>query len=120
MKNCLTIMLLLFTALAVASQPPAVSPTGIERVQKMTEAVFKDHEKARILLTDLTEVICYVDRLDADGFAVSADKKGQHRATISYADVLAISSSKGSVSLIPDPKTAPFGSWTELKKLNPN
>ncbi len=120
MNKYLAIALILLASGTAPAQTAAGDASQIGQIQDVVGALISKPVKAVILLTDLTEVSGYVIALEYDTFNLSTDKKGYTSIQIAYADVLAISSKRGSVSFIPDPRSTPHGTWTDLKKLRPN
>ncbi len=119
MKGYISVAVILLASIAVAPQT-TVNLTEIEQIQNVVGALITNSDKADVLLKDLTEVSGYVTGLDVDWFELKTDKKKRTGMKISYDDVLAISSKKASVSFVPDPKTSPYGNWSDLKKIPAN
>jgi len=120
MKRWLALVFLLLVSINAAAQSTAPVQSDVQRIQAVTEALIWKRGKAVVLLTDLLQIAGHVTFLEADAFVLSADKKGSGPVRIRYAEVLGIASDEGSVSLIPDPKTTPYGEWKHLQKLSPN
>lgn len=120
MKRWLALVFLLLVSMDAPAQSTAPGQTDVQRIQEITEALIVKRGKAIVLLTDLLQIAGHVTFLEADAFVLSADKKGSSPVRIRYAEVLGIASDEGSVSMIPDPKTTPYGDWRHLQKLAPN
>lgn len=116
LKYFVSFAIILSSFIAVDSQTPA-EQARIEQVQEIVGTLIGTSNKAAVLLTSLDEVSGYVTSLDGDGFEIRTDRKARRGARVSYSDVLAMSSKKGSVSFVPDPKTSLFGAWSDIKKL---
>lgn len=120
-KRYLGIVIVLLASFAARPQTSAVKPNDAEQIQIVVGALVSERLKADVLLRDLTDISGYVTALEEDAFYLSTEKKGRDKGfKLLYTDVLAISSKKGSISLVPDPTTATFGAWADLKKLAPN
>ncbi|HTH50984.1 MAG TPA: hypothetical protein VL501_03570 [Pyrinomonadaceae bacterium] len=118
-RSCLVIALVLLTSVSATAQTAAGS-TQLEQIQEVANSLFPKHERAAVFLKDLSYVDGHVVRLEPNGFQLGAKKKSKFGILVHYSDILAISSKKRSLSLIPHPQTPNYGKWDDVTQLAPN
>ena len=107
--HVILVMFIAFGSFYVRSQESR--EPDLKQVKTLIRDGVSGHKKATILFRSLVASEGRLEKFDSDSFYV---KRGRKYFRSFYKDVLEISTSGKTVSLVPDPITRPYGSWSGI------